>query len=182
MNMQLLEGPVFALLEAFLVGLALGLLYDLIRPFRIHAPFWGEFLLDLLYWFIVTLTVFIFAPLLSDGHIRLVMLINHFLGAIVYFKLVSRPIRFFTMFLANLCSRLISLILWPFRTITRILGAALLKIFSHFKKMMKKIFSFPSRWFTIIKIPKKATSTAGQPSENEEGQQHAQNKKGWYSD
>jgi hypothetical protein len=164
------------------VGVALGLLYDLIRPFRLHAPSWGEFLLDLFFWVVVTITIFVCAPLLGGGHVRLVMITNHLLGAIFYFKFISAPIRWFTTLIANGLSCVLSLLFWPFRTFLRILGGALSTFLSYFKKMIKKIFSFPSRWFTISKIPKEATFAAGQPSGNEEGQQHAQNKKGWSSD
>lgn len=176
------EGHVFALVVAFFVGLALGLLYDLLRPFRLHAPTWVEFLLDLLYWFIVTITVFVCAPLLSDGHVRFVILANNLIGAVVYFKLLSHPIRWLTGFLDRCCTKVLWLVFWPFRRLLTLVSKPLLLFLSHFKKTMKKFFSFSYRWFTISKIPKKATSNVGQSSKSEGGPQYVQNKKGWSSD
>ena len=176
------EGQALSLVGALVVGLAFGLLYDLIRPFRLRAPSWGEFFLDLFYWFIVIIVVFLCAPILSNGHVRIFMMAAHFLGAVIYFKLLSRPIRWFTTLVDHLFSRLIALLTWPFRRLKQILAAPLLKIFFYLKKSIKKIFSFLPRWFTIDEIPKKAASAARQVPEHKEGQQRDQNQKGWSSD
>jgi hypothetical protein len=111
-----------------------------------------------------------------------VMLVDNLIGAVFYFKLLSHPIRWLTAFAEHLFTRLLSLLFWPFRRFLMLLAVPLSFFWSHLKKIIKKIFSFPARWFTMIKIPKKATSNAGQSSENEGGQQHVQNQKGWSSD
>lgn len=175
------EGQAIALIGAFFVGLALGLLYDLIRPFRLRAPFWGELFLDFVYWLIVTLVVFICAPLLSDGYVRFVMIATHFFGAFCYFKLLSSPIRWLTTLVDRILGRILSLLLWPFRTLKGLVEIPVRKFGDHLKKTAKKIFSFPVRWFTIRKIPKEATHAERQPSGNEVGQRD-QNQKGWSSD
>lgn len=172
----------FCLLGAILVGLALGLVYDLIRPFRLRASTLMEYALDLLYWFLVTLVVFFCAPVLGRGYVRIFMLLAYGLGAFLYFKLFSRPIRFFSMLLDRFLTRLTSLFLWPFRQIETFLTASWIKFSEFVKKTLKKIFSFPLKWFKMRKMLRRSTSVPGQSPDGEEGAPHAQNKKGWSSD
>jgi len=171
-----------SLCVAFVIGLGFGLLYDLIRPFRRRAPFFLEFTLDLFYWLVVTCLILLCAPLLSQGYLRIFMLMTHGLGAFCYFKLFSRPIRWFTNLLDRALSHLFSLFLWPFRRILSILTAQLSIFFRWVKKSAKKIFSFPLEWFRMSKVLKKSTTAAGQPSANKEGAQHDKNKTGWSCD
>lgn len=181
-----LEGQAIAFLGAIVVGLALGLVYDLIRPFRLHAPQWKEWLLDFSFWIIVTLTVFFCAPLLENGQIRIYMLIAYCLGALVYFKLLSKPIRRLCLFISRLWQRVCSILLWPFRKLCSILSAPLSLFRSWLLNSLKKIFSFVARWFRIRKVPKKARSAAQEPSRPKEGQQHegqpVYHQKGWSAD
>lgn len=171
-----------SIIWALLVGLALGLFYDLLRPFRLYAPFWLEFLLDLLFWFIVTIAVFVFAPLLSGGQIRIFTLLFQFLGALLYFQLFSRFIRRMTELLHDCLARILQLLFWPLRRLLCILRVPFSYFLSYLKKTIKKLFSFPARWFTIDKISKRATNAAGQSPENKEVRQHDQNQKGWSTD
>lgn len=171
-----------SLLGAFLIGLAFGLLYDLIRPIRRRAAFLLEFSLDLLYWLVVTALILLCAPLLSQGYLSIFMLMTHGIGAFCYFKLLSRPIRWFTTLLDRVLCRLVSLALHPFQHIFSILSAQLSIFFHWMLKTAKKLFSFPLKWFRMLKVLNQSTSAAGQPSENEEGAQHDKNKTGWSCD
>lgn len=172
----------FCLLGAILVGLALGLLYDLIRPFRLRSSTLIEYAWDLFYWFVVTLVVFFCAPLFGRGYVRIFLLLANGLGAFAYFKCLSRPIRFLSSLLDRFLSRLAWFLLWPFRKIETILTAQLLKFFKIIEKTLKKFFSFPLKWFKMRKMLRRSTSVPGQSPDGEEGALHAQNKKGWSSD
>lgn len=181
MTTSLLQQAI-SLLGAFTIGLAFGLLYDLIRPFRRRAPCLLEFTLDLFYCLVVTCIILLCAPLLSQGYLSIFMLMTYGLGAFCYFKLLSRPIRWFSNLLDHALCRLFSLFLWPFRRFCSILTARLSIFFNWVKKSVKKIFSFLLEWFKMIRVLKKSTSAAGQPSESKEGAQHDKNKTGWSCD
>lgn|GEM_PF-5143825 len=167
---------------AISVGLALGLLYDLIRPFRLRSSTIMEYILDLFYWFIVTLVVFFCAPVFGSGYVRIFMILANALGAFLYFKLLSRPIRFLCSLLDRLWNRVTSIILWPFRQIETALTAQITRFSKFANKTLKNIFSFPVKWFKMRKMLKRSTSVPGQSPDGEEGVPHAQNKKGWSSD
>lgn len=172
----------FCLLGAILVGLALGLFYDLIRPFRLRSSPLMESVWDLLYWFVVTLVVFFSAPVLDRGYVRIFLLLANGLGAFAYFKLFSRPIRFLSTLLDRILSRLASVFLWPFRQIETLLTAQLIRFSNFAKKTFQNIFSFPLKWYKMRKMLRRSTSVSGQSPDGEEGALHAQNKKGWSSD
>lgn len=64
-----------------LVGLGLGLLYDLLRPLRLAAGRWIGGALDLGYWLCVALTAFVCLLGLDEGHLRGYLLAALLLGA-----------------------------------------------------------------------------------------------------
>lgn len=167
-----------ALAGAFLVGLALGLLYDLIRPVRRRAPAWLEYLLDLFYCALFTITVFLCARLLSQGQLRFFLLFVNGLGAFCYFQVLSRPIRA----LFGLIERLLSILLYPFRLFFSTLAGQLSHFFQCLRKSLKKSFSFFTGWFRIETIRKKPSDQARQPSGTKEEEKHDQNQKGWSCD
>ena len=94
------EAQAAALGGALVLGFALGLFYDLLRPFRVkRCPLWKELLLDIFFWLVATLAVLCYAPLVENGVIRLYLLLGHLLGFFFYFKLLSPPVRALTAFL-----------------------------------------------------------------------------------
>ena len=61
-----------ALLQAVVLGLATGVLYDLFRILRvrIHFPVLGQ-ILDLLFWIVLTVTLFLWSQWAWGGPVRL---------------------------------------------------------------------------------------------------------------
>ena len=61
-----------ALYQAVALGLAMGVLYDLFRILRVRVkvPLVGP-LLDLLFWMLVTLALFLWSQRAWNGHVRL---------------------------------------------------------------------------------------------------------------
>ena len=86
-----LEEQAYALLQAVLLGGALGLLYDVFRVIRVRVRLrlvGGA--LDLLFWLVVTAALFWHAVSAQGGEVRIYMVLAVFAGAVVYFLLCSR--------------------------------------------------------------------------------------------
>ncbi len=79
-----------ALLQAVLLGGAVGLLYDCFRVLRvrIHLRLLGG-LLDILFWTAVTVLLFCHAIAAQGGEVRIYMILSVSTGAAAYFLLCS---------------------------------------------------------------------------------------------
>ena len=83
-----------AFLASILLGLGLGLVYDLLRAFRLAAP--GRrlgCLLDGLYAAAVLAAVFYFTLAFGDGELRLYMVLGALGGGVLFFCLFSPLLR-----------------------------------------------------------------------------------------
>ena len=135
---------------AILLGGVLGLLYDLLRPLRaLGGPVWNG-LLDALISVTAVGTEFLFI-MAGDGELRLFILLGTAGGAVLFFTLLSRPLRpvwdfWFRFFTAPIH------FLW--------------KTFMKIAKFCKKLFSFSTTWFTITCMKPRGQSA---PSQEEEG-------------
>ena len=80
-----------ALLQAAVLGLAAGLLYDLFRILRcrVRLPLLGP-ALDLLFWLVLTGVLFLWSQWAWGGPVRLYGVVFLFLGGVIYFRLFSR--------------------------------------------------------------------------------------------
>lgn len=171
-----------SLLIALPIGFALGLLYDLMRPARRRASPRREFLLDFLFWLTVCAVVFLCAPILSAGYVRIALVLAYAAGALVYFKIFSRPFRALSQVVERCLRAVFDLLSWPFRWISAILTAQWLKLFLHFKKTAKNIFSFSLQWFRIKAMLKRSRSAVEPSSEQKEEAPYDKNQKGWSCD
>lgn len=121
-------------LRSVLLGGVLGLLYDLLRPFRrLGGGLWGG-LLDAVYGFTAVSGVFFFV-MAGDGELRVFILLGIFIGTVLFFCLLSQPLR----------------PLWDFWTailLTPVRWAE--KFLEKWGNFFKKLFSFWKKWFTII--------------------------------
>ena len=121
-------------LRSVLLGGVLGLLYDLLRPFRrLGGGLWGG-LLDAVYGFTAVSGVFFFV-MAGDGELRVFILLGILIGAVLFFCLLSQPLR----------------PLWDFWTailLTPVRWAE--KFLEKWGNFFKKLFSFWKKWFTII--------------------------------
>ena len=79
-------------LLSILLGLGPGVLYDLLRAVRLRHPRLTA-PLDLLYCQAVGLAVFLFVLRQSDGQLRGFILLGGLGGGILFFSLLSRPLR-----------------------------------------------------------------------------------------
>ena len=124
-------------LRSVLLGGVLGLLYDLLRPFRrLGGKLWGGFL-DALY-ALATVSGLFFFVMAGDGELRVFILMGALGGAVLFFCLLSQPMQ-------PLWDFWTALFLKPVRWAKKFLGKC--------EKKRKKLFSFGKKWFTIISTP-----------------------------
>lgn len=132
----------YSLLGGLLLGVATGLLYELLRCIRYRVP--GRIfcaLLDLLFWLSVTAALFLWSVAAGRGVVRLSLCVALFLGCAGYLHFLS-PLCFPAFFaFTGLIARLFHLILSPFRLFSRLATAVTKKITGFFKKL----FPFPEK-------------------------------------
>ena len=98
---------------SILLGLAAGLLYDLLRPFRLRLPRLTA-VLDLLYCLVVGSAVFLFL-LRRTGELRMYLLLGIAGGAVVFFCAFSAILRPVWDFWVDTLASLLSLAALPLR-------------------------------------------------------------------
>ncbi len=135
-------------LRSILLGGVLGLLYDLLRPWRALGGRAWSGVLDVLYSLSAGWSIFFFI-MSGDGELRLFILAGILGGGVLFFCLLSRPLRPVWAF-------------WFSAVATPVcfLGKFLKKT----GKLCKKGFSFCFNWFTII-----SRKLWGHPASPEEG-------------
>lgn len=120
--------------RSILLGGTLALAYDISRTLRPLGGRVWETILDTLVSVGSVFTLFLFV-MAEDGELRLFILMGTVGGAVLFYVLLSpviRPVLAFWM----------RLLLLPFQ-----FGS---KCFRKIQKLLKKVFSFFYRWFTII--------------------------------
>ncbi len=132
-------------LRSILLGGTLALVYDFARTLRILGGVVWEAILDVLVSIVAVLSVFLFV-MAEDGELRLFILFGTVGGAVVYFSLLSGPLRPILAFWVDL-------FLIPLRLFRTLLEK--LTVFS------KKAFYFFRKGFTIIGTWKRSKSGEG---------------------
>ena len=129
-----------ALVQAVLLGLAAGMLYDLFRILRVRVrlPLLGP-ALDLLFWLTLTVTLFLWSQWAWGGPVRLYGAAFLFLGGAVYFGLFSRWLLWLGYRLADLMPAILKILALPL--------FALNHLNKKIKKLEKIIFIFAIKWY-----------------------------------
>ncbi len=133
-------------LGALGLGAGLGLVYDLFRLLRrrVRLPLLGP-ALDLLFWVLVTAGLFLYAISAGGGELRIYMAVALFLGAVAYFLLLSRPVRFLTERAADGAA-----VLWRLAVSPLVFfGRRSKKI----EKAAKNYFHYRREWYKMKTIP-----------------------------
>ena len=149
--------------QSILLGLSAGLLYDLLRPFRVRAPrFTG--VLDGLYCLIVGGALFLFLLRRGSGQLRGFVIVGALGGAVLFFCAFSQLLRPVWAFWADTLAFLWALLCLPLRWAR-----------NFFKKMLrrgKNLFYFWRKCFTIKKSgygPGKGDGRNGKAAKNAKG-------------
>lgn len=150
-----------ALLEGIFLGLATGVLYDMMRVLRarVKIPLLGHFL-DLLFWFLVTFTIFVWSQQAWGGRIRLYGVLALTLGAVLYFFTFTAITQWIGFCLADFTQFLAKVIWFPV--------ASMICLEKKFKKILKNLFLFWQKWYRINSVTKEMAQ-ALLPSQNQKG-------------
>ncbi|MBO5918506.1 MAG: spore cortex biosynthesis protein YabQ [Oscillospiraceae bacterium] len=137
----------WALVQALGLGLALGVLYDLLRILRVRIalPLLGG-VLDLLFWVSATVVLFVWSQGAWGGRIRLYGVFGVALGGGLYFRLFSRHLLRVGYLLADVVHFLLDLALMPMR------GVFFLT--KKIKNYAKNTFSYGRKWYRIKTLSK----------------------------
>jgi spore cortex biosynthesis protein YabQ len=130
------------------VGAVIGFVYDVFRILRKTAPH-ARFIVqieDLLFWVGVTLFMFYFLLVMSDGEIRWYMIFGAVLGGVLYFTALSRLVMLVAVtvieFIKKLIITIIKIILWPFVTIFKLIKKPLVKLLRLIRKNLHGAASY----------------------------------------
>ncbi|MBQ9493386.1 MAG: spore cortex biosynthesis protein YabQ [Oscillibacter sp.] len=129
-------------LQSVLLGISAGALYDVLRPFRALLPrLTGLF--DFLYGITLTAALLAFLITPADGELRGYMLLGASGGVVLFFGILSRPLRPVWRFWAETFAAMVRLLLSP-----------LVRLKDFLKKSArggKKLFYFAGKCYTIEK-------------------------------
>lgn len=127
-------------LQAGLLGMTLGLLYDVLRAFRLRLRRLTG-VLDILYCILAGTAVFLFTLYRARGQMSLLLLLGLAGGAAVFFRFLSRPLQPVWTFWVDTLAFLLHLIAIPLRGMERLCK----KIAGH----GKNLFYFIRKCYTI---------------------------------
>jgi spore cortex biosynthesis protein YabQ len=143
-----MSGQALMFLAAAGVGAVIGLVYDVFRILRKTAPHARLIvqLEDLLFWVGVTLFMFYFLLIVSDGEIRWFMLFGAVLGGVLYFAAISRLVMLVSVtvieFIKKVIFTIIKIILWPFVTVFKLLKRPVIKLLRFIRKNLHAAASY----------------------------------------
>ena len=131
-----------ALCQALLLGAALGVTYDLFRILRvrIRVPLLGP-LLDLLFWLLATLALFLWSQDAWGGQIRLYGAAFCLLGGSAYFWVISRWFLKLGYLCADVTGLLLGILTFPLGIARRFL--------KKIRKLIKNTFLSGAKWYRI---------------------------------
>lgn len=131
-------------LLAFYIGLALAVVYDMIKIFRYAIPHTNLFVYieDALFWIISTFSTFHICLEKNDGEIRVYFLIAIFLGMLLYFMLISSFVMSLSEKIIDICKFIINLFIeiisTPFKLLYIFFGRPIVKITKKYIKILVK--------------------------------------------
>ena len=149
--------------QSILLGAAAGVLYDLLRPFRVRRPrFTG--LLDTIYCLSVGTAAFLFLLRRGQGELRGFMVLGAAGGAVVFFCTLSQPLRPVWNFWADTLGELVRLLSVPLRWMK--------KICTKFARHTKNLFYFERKCYTIRKNPSQRGGGRGEEGPHKKKRQN----------
>ncbi|MDD4715418.1 MAG: spore cortex biosynthesis protein YabQ [Oscillospiraceae bacterium] len=147
-------GQAAAFAGAVALGLAVGLVYDILRILRVRLK--NRLLsgiLDLIFWIIVIAAVFLYALSAGDGQVRIFMALGLMGGGMLYFCLLSPPMLWLGYRIADFISLLFRILALPF--------IWFFKLCNKIEKKLKNIFYYLSGWYRISALPGEMTRRQG---------------------
>jgi len=138
-------GDIASFGASILIGLFIGVLFDLYRTFRYFSKPKKilSYIEDLLFWIIIVLIFFMLLVKTTNGILRGFIFIGCFCGGMLYMLLLSK-------FLLSMFIMIFKLILEGISEIIKILVHPFFNIIALSKKQAHKIFSVPKVFFKEI--------------------------------
>jgi spore cortex biosynthesis protein YabQ len=125
------------------IGAVIGFIYDVFRILRKTAPH-ARFIVqleDLLFWVGVTLLMFYFLLVITDGEMRWYTIAGAVLGAVLYLAALSRFVLLVSVavieFIKRVVKTVIAIILWPFVKIYKLLKRPVLRLLRFLRKNLR---------------------------------------------
>ena len=150
----------FLFLVFFLTGTFFALVYDTLKVSIRFAPRWSFFVIlkDVLFWIVVTVLMFAICIKFNDGEFRFFMFAGVLLGALLYFKTISRPLVSVLGFIVDCIKKIVSFIfavlLFPVKVLIKLINKPVFIAFSFTRKrffgLVKKI-KFRIKVFRIFR-------------------------------
>lgn len=107
----------FSLTGALLLGLGLGLVYDLLRTLRRRSGAVLGALLDLLFWLLATLALFLWSLWTGAGVVRFYIVLALMAGTWLWFQTFSPAFLRLSGRLADVCARVAHILFSPVRAV-----------------------------------------------------------------
>lgn len=155
-----------AFVGAVCLGFFVGIFYDLLRLFRQRLRWPGlAYVLDLVFWIVVVVSIFLFAIRATGGKVRIYVLLSIFGGATAYFLSFSAWIMGLGNLLADGMSLFVRLLTLPIRFFFNCL--------KKIQKNFKKLFLYRKKWFKIKATFEIMDNVAREGAARKEGECHA---------
>jgi uncharacterized membrane protein YeaQ/YmgE (transglycosylase-associated protein family) len=136
-----ISGQILQAASTLLVGLALGLVYDLFRAVRMRTGTLAGVVCDVSFCVVTAAALFLLGMGPGRGELRLYMMAVAFIGAMAYFALFGRYVRRYTARFFALMGKAVAILCIPM--------AKLRMVFKKFSQISKNIFSSAQKRFTI---------------------------------
>ncbi|WP_427339302.1 spore cortex biosynthesis protein YabQ [Caloranaerobacter sp. DY30410] len=159
------ESQAYIFLLTMYGGVLIGFVYDLYRIFRYFSKpnKIATLVEDLIFWIIVSIIALVTLIFSNWGELRGYVFLGFICGALIYTKLLSKPVITLMVYLVRIFIKLleytINILTYPFRFIIHLLSTPFRKLndkVNRFNKSVKKITKLPKRIFNDIR---KYTST-----------------------
>lgn len=148
------ESQAYIFFSTLYGGLIIGFIYDLYRIFRyfFKPKKVATFIEDLIFWIIVSVIALIILFYSNWGEIRGYVFLGFISGAILYSKLLSKPVITFLVHIINFIIKILKFILnifgYPFKLIWDYIHTPYMKALGKIKKgnrKLKRILKLPYR-------------------------------------
>lgn len=135
----------FLFFAFFTIGAVFALIYDMLKVSGRLVPGRSFFVVlkDVLFWLVVTVVMFAGCLKFNDGEFRFFMFVGVLLGALVYFKTISRFVVIVLGFIADCIKKTVTfmfgIFVLPLKLLLRIVNKPVFIAFSFTRKRLLKL-------------------------------------------
>ena len=151
----------FLFVVFFIIGAFFALMYDTLKVSEKISPRWSLLVVlkDVVFWLVVTIVMFATCLKFNDGEFRLYMFSGVALGAVLYFKTLSRSVVIVLGFVLDgikkITSFIFSVLLFPVRILFKIINKPVIIAFSFTQKRIRNLIDKIKFKIKVLKIFKR---------------------------